>query len=64
MYIFQNIYTVLALLLKYTVLYINQLFHYADLYVLEDVFPTKYIYFADGGVSTSSPSGYDGIRDE
>ena len=54
----------LALLLKYTVLYKNQLFHYADLYVLEDVFPTKYIYFADGGVSTSSPSGYDGIRDE
>ena len=43
MYIFQNIYTVLALLLKYTMLYINQLFHYADLYVLENVFRTKYI---------------------
>jgi len=55
---------VLALLLKYTMLYINHFFLYADFYVLEDVFPTKYNYFADGGVSTSSPSGYDGIRDE
>jgi len=58
---------VLALLLKYAVLYINQLFYYTDLYVLEDVIdslPTKYNCFIDGGVSTSSPSGHDGIRDE
>jgi len=38
--------------------------HYADFYVLEDVIQTKYNCFADGGVSTSSPSGHDGIRDE